>query len=133
MENSVLTATPLELVSMLYRCALDSVAQCRSCLRTGDIAGRSKPVTRAFDAVTELMLSLDHEQGGEVSRNLADLYAYVQQQILLGHCNQCDENFAEVERLLSTLLDSWVQISQVEAPVHVPVQEPGNVAASYSF
>jgi flagellin-specific chaperone FliS len=79
------------------------------------------------------MLSLDHEQGGEVSRNLADLYAYVQQQILLGHCNQCDENFAEVERLLSTLLDSWVQISQVEAPVHVPVQEPGTVAASYSF
>jgi flagellar protein FliS len=130
MESSVLTATPLELVSMLYRCAIDSVAQARHCLATGDVAGRAKPVTRAFDAITELMLSLDHERGGEVSRNLADLYAYVQHKLLLGHCNQSDEDFAEVGRLLSTLKESWDQIAA--GNIGQPAPETQAVAA-YSY
>lgn len=136
MENSVLTATPLELVTMLYRCALDSIAEARQCLRAGDIAGRSKRVTRAFDAVTELLLSLDHEKGGEVSRNLADLYAYIQQQILLGHVNQAEENFAEAERLLSTLLESWTAIARAEREAAPETAAGGAVeytGASYSW
>jgi flagellar protein FliS len=109
-ENSVLTATPLELVTMLYRCALEGIAEARRCLASGDIAGRVRPVNKAFDAVTELSLSLDHENGGDISRNLSELYGYISHQIVLGHSNQSDERFAEASSLLMTLLESWQQI-----------------------
>jgi flagellar secretion chaperone FliS len=111
MENSILTATPLQLVAMLYRCAIDSVNEARRCLATGDVAGRVRPINRAFDAVTELALSLDFEQGGEMAQRLSDLYAYISQQIILGHAKQSDEALAEAARLLRTMHESWEQIA----------------------
>ena len=110
-ENSVLTATPLELVTMLYRCAIDSVEEARRCMAVGDIAGRVRPINRAFDAVTELNLSLDFTQGGDMARRLADLYAYISQKIIVGHANQSDEALAEASRLLGTMLESWQDIA----------------------
>lgn len=107
LENSVLTATPLELVTMLYRCALDGIADARRCLASGDVAGRVRPVNRAFDAVAELTLSLDHEVGGALSQDLAELYGYITHQIVLGHSTQSDSAFAQAEKLLATLLESW--------------------------
>ncbi len=115
LESSVLTATPLELVTMLYRCAIESIAEARRCLACGDIEGRVRPVNRAFDAVTELTLSLDYDKGGELSRSLGELYGYITNQIVLGHCNQSDSNFAEAQRLLSTLMESWQQLTLTDA------------------
>ena len=111
-ESSILTATPLQLVTMLYRCAIDAVAEARRCLASGDIGGRAAPVTKAFDAVTELLLSLDCERGGEMGRHLADLYSYIQHRLLLAHCEQSDDKFAEVGKLLTTMLESWEKIAQ---------------------
>jgi flagellar protein FliS len=114
MENSVMTATPLELVTMLYRCAIDSVEEARRCLAAGDISGRVRPINRAFDAVTELSLSLNFSQGGDMARRLADLYAYVSQKIIIGHAEQSDVALAEASRLLGTMLESWQQIASGE-------------------
>jgi flagellar protein FliS len=114
-ENSVLTATPLELVAMLYRCAIDSVEEARRCLADGDIAGRVRPINRAFDAVTELTLSLDFKEGGELARQLNDLYAYVSHKIVVGHAEQSDTALEEASRLLGTMLESWKEISAGEA------------------
>lgn len=130
LENSVLTATPLELVTMLYRCALEGIADARRCLAEGDVRGRVRPVNRAYDAVTELTLSLDHDKGGELSRNLYELYGYITQQIVLGHSTQSDERFAEASHLLLTLLESWQKLTTD----HITARSAGEqheVVASY--
>jgi flagellar protein FliS len=114
-ENSVLTATPLQLVSMLYRCAIEALSDARRCLASGDVASRVAPVNRAFDAVSELSVSLDVERGGEVGKNLAELYGYISHLIILGHANQSDERFAEAARLLSTLASAWDEVARSEA------------------
>ncbi|MEJ7606016.1 MAG: flagellar protein FliS [Bryobacteraceae bacterium] len=44
LEQSVLNASPLELVRMLYRFSLDSIAEARECLSRGDVEGRARPV-----------------------------------------------------------------------------------------
>ena len=106
-ESSVVTATPLELVAMLYRCAIDALGEARRRLAMGDVAGRVTPVNRAFDAVADLSLSLDLRRGGEISRNLGELYGYISHKIILGHANQSDECFAEAARLLTTLAEGW--------------------------
>src|SRR4051794_776039 len=121
LETSVLTATPLELVAMLYRCALESLGEARRCLAQGDISGRVRPVNRAFDAVTELSLSLDYDGGGQLSTTLGELYGYISHKIILGHTEQSDAHFAEAMRLLLTLLESWQAIMHAAAQTGHPI------------
>ena len=106
-EEEVLTANPLRLVQLLYRGALDSIASARRHLRQSDIRARSRAVDKAMAIVTELSRSLNHERGSELSRNLAELYAYVQKLLIQANTEQSDLPLAEAERLLSTLLEGW--------------------------
>ena len=57
------------------------------------------------------MCSLDHEKGGEISANLKRLYSYMQQRLLLAHATKAVEPMNEVLGLLSTLFESWRQVS----------------------
>ncbi len=117
MEDEVLTAGPLRLIQLLYRGALDSITAARRCLKLGDIRGRSRAISKAMAVVTELSLSLDHTVGGDVSRNLAELYAYCQNLLIQANVKQFDPPLAEAERLLTTLLEAWQECLPPETAV----------------
>jgi flagellar secretion chaperone FliS len=106
-EDRVLSADPLELVCLLYQHALDSVYDARQYLAAGDIAARSRAISRAIAAISELDASLDHAAGGEISRNLAELYCYMRQRLTEANLQQQDRPLAEVGSLLATLLEAW--------------------------
>jgi flagellar secretion chaperone FliS len=107
LEHEILTADPVRLIQLLYRGAVDSIALARRHLKLGDIRARSRAISRAMAIVTELSLSLNHTAGGELSRNLAELYAYAQKLLIQANREQSDPPLEEAERLLSTLLDAW--------------------------
>jgi flagellar protein FliS len=111
LESWVLTADPLELVRILYRLALDSVREALIHLSGGDIAARSKAISKAIDALSELNCSLDHEAGGEVARRLAELYEYMQWRLLQANFEQSETMLGEVAGLLATLLEAWQDVS----------------------
>src|ERR1043166_3832047 len=102
-ENRVLTADPLEVVEMLYHVAMDALATAITHLNAGDAMPRSRAVSRAQEAVNELALALDHSAGAPFSRTLAELYAYVQEQIIKGHTKQSEAAFHEALSILTTL------------------------------
>jgi flagellar protein FliS len=121
-ESNVMTASPMELVRMLYRFILENLGDARHCTMTGDIEGRGRAVSKATEGFLELITSLDHQQGGEVSRNLSELYGYMVSRVLDGHINQDSTPFDEVERLMYTLLDGWETVgTQQEPAAYVPV------------
>jgi flagellar protein FliS len=107
LESRVLSASPLELICMLYQCALDSVRDARRHLAAGDIAARSRSVCRALGAISELDGSLNHTEGGAISRNLGELYQYIRQRLTEANLRQNDAALAEVESLLTTLSEAW--------------------------
>lgn len=107
LEIETLSTDPIGLVCMLYEHALQCVAEARICLRNGDVRGRSRAVSKAHDILGELVRSLDHSAGGEISVNLERLYDYVQRKLLEGNFRQQDAPFAEAEALLETLLEGW--------------------------
>jgi flagellar protein FliS len=106
-EDDLREASPLKLVQLLYRGALDSIASARRYLRLGDIRSRSRAISKAMAIVTELALSLNDEQGGELARNLARLYGYVEKLLIQANSEQREQPLEEAERLLSTLADAW--------------------------
>ena len=107
LESRVLSASPLELICILYQCALDSVRDARRHLAAGDIVARSSAVCRAVGAISELDASLNHAEGGAISRNLGELYRYLRQRLTEANMRQKDAPLAEVESLLTTLSEAW--------------------------
>lgn len=75
-ETEVLSATPGELVVLVYDHLLASLLRARAAIGTKDLEGRVTELGRARDAVAELLATLDREQGGAVADQLAALYAF---------------------------------------------------------
>ena len=119
LENRVLAADPIELVRILYRLAIDRIREAREHLEKGDVAGRSKAISVASEALLELNVSLDHEVGGELSRRLAQLYEYIVWRLLEANVQQSAEPLNEALKLLTTLLEAWQEINP-ETPIAVP-------------
>lgn len=109
LESKVLTADPLELVRMLYRAARDATRSASAHLAAGNIAERSRQISKVHAILSQLSVSLDHARGGALSRRLAELYDYMQRQLLEANLRQKPEPLAEVERVLATLQEGWEQ------------------------
>lgn len=117
LEGEILSADPVQLVRILYRAAIEATGQARQCLREGDITGRGRAIAKASAMLNELNLSLNHEAGGEVSRNLAELYDYLQRRLMTANFEQVDPPLIEVENLLFTLLDGWAHPAESEPEI----------------
>jgi flagellar protein FliS len=122
-DEEVLTATPLKFVQLLYRGALDSIASARRYLRLGDIRARSLAIGKAMAIVTELSLSLNQQAGGELSKNLALLYGYVELLLIKANSKQIDPPLAEAERLLGTLAEAWEACAPPAAADRISYEE----------
>ncbi|MFL6451215.1 MAG: flagellar export chaperone FliS [Bryobacteraceae bacterium] len=110
-QSSLLEASPLQLVIALYEGAIGAIEQAKGALVSGEDFARSRSITKAVSILAELMCSLDHDKGGEISGNLKRLYSYMQQRLLLAHATKSAEPMNEVVGLLSSLLESWRQLS----------------------
>jgi flagellar protein FliS len=125
LEGRVLSAEPIELVRMLYQGCSDAVREARRKLADGDIAGRSRAITNAYEILAELITSLDRERGGEIAERLGLLYDYMQRRLIEANCRQEDAPLAEVVGLLATLGEAWAtreprrEIVNAWAPVEV--------------
>ncbi len=106
-EGSVFSGNPIGMVIALYEGATDAIRQAKDCLRCGDVWGRSKAINKGIEILTELLVSLDHEAGGEISANLKRIYSYLQCRLLDAHAQQADGPLNEAEGLLNTMLEGW--------------------------
>ncbi|MCL4402934.1 MAG: flagellar export chaperone FliS [Acidobacteria bacterium] len=125
LEAQVMSASPLELVRILYGAAEEAVRKARGHLAAGDIRARSQEITRAVAMLAELAGVLDRSRGGEVAERLAVMYDYMTRQLLEANVLQQDGPLVEVVGLLATLRQAWDQLHLVERP------EPCAVPAAY--
>jgi len=111
-ETAIRTASPLELVVMLYEGAIQSLRQAQACLARNDIAGRVRSINRAIAMISELQASLNFDHGAEPATSLDRLYTYMKGQIFKGNVEQNPEYLAEVVKLLENLNSAWVQLAR---------------------
>jgi flagellar protein FliS len=131
METTVLSASPLELVCMMYAGAIEAVRDARRHLAAGRIAERSAAVTHAVEIVTELNRSLDLS-AGELAVKLAALYDYIQRRLLDANFRQADDGLAEALSLLETLAEGWNGISGQDAGAAEAERAPASVLSGGS-
>ena len=107
LENQILQTDPIRLVQLLYRAVLAALGKARIHVREGKIVERSHQISKAGDIVNELTLSINRSQGGEIAATLVELYSYMQTRLQDANFRQVEEPLAEVETLLTTLLEAW--------------------------
>jgi len=116
LETEIFSADPVKLVCMLYRGAIEATVAARRHLKAGEIRERSREIMRVSAILRELTESLDPHYE-EISLPLRDLYSYMQKQLLAANAQQIDAPLAEVEQLLSTLLEGWKSAIPAAHPV----------------
>ena len=114
LESEVLSAGPVRRIQLLYEGALEGIARARLALAAGDIPTRAAKVNKALDILTELALSLDHDRGASVTRELLEIYDYAQRCLIEGSSQQSDKPFADAEHVLKTVLEAWKAVPEVE-------------------
>lgn len=132
LQDSLLTTDPVELIRMLYQIALNSIDRAMEHLRDGDAMARSRAVSKAHEAVTELLTSLDHEKGGPLSRQLASLYLFVQEQLLAAHAKKSEQMLHDARRVLATLAEAWSSLEATQ-PATRAEEQPISVATVSAF
>ena len=107
-------APPVLQVAMLYERAIGSLQEAIAAIEDGDINKRWTANKRAIDIVTALMASLDGERGGEIARNLDQLYGYLLRRLPLVDVRNDPAPAREAIDLLKPLCESWQQLARGE-------------------
>ena len=110
-EQSILTATPGQLVVMLYDGCLRFLHQAAYAMREDDMTVAGNRLSRAEAIIDELLTTLDLEQGGEIASRLQGIYVFCNRQLLEARANRDPELIETVSGLLAELRDSWAQVA----------------------
>jgi flagellar protein FliS len=141
LESRILSADPIELVNLLYQACTGAVREARHYLANGEIAARSRSITKASEILIELTTSLDHQNGGEISQGLARLYDYMLHRLAEANSRQSDAPMVEVLGLLSTMSEGWEGLKPKERPAamaanawaQLPQETAASSASAWSF
>jgi len=123
-ETRVKTASQGQLIIMLYEEAvkhLDRGLELLS-LNTGDkknpgnIEKISKSILKTQEIITELTVSLDFEQGGEIAKNLFSLYTWFNKELLEANIHQDLPRVTAVRNQINELRSAWAEIAAKSSP-----------------
>jgi len=110
LEVQVLSASPLELVLILYDGAIQALNRASQHLTARDIRQRAREISRAVLILQELSTSTNREAGGDLAKQLVELYDYMQRRLNEANVTQSPEALDEVAGLLKILREGWADV-----------------------
>jgi len=128
--NQVEGAGPLGLILLTYDALYKSLGRIRMSIAQGDFQAEAEQTAKAMDALIELTTALDMQQGGEVAKNLASLYAYMMKQLSTNLCSGSTTAVDEIMPLVESLHSGWKELSQQQSSQHVVRPQVGSVMPS---
>jgi flagellar protein FliS len=119
--NAVLTASPGQLVLMLYDGALRALGIAREALERNDDDPRrlelvNTQLIKAQAIIGELQDTLNHEAGGDFATTMYRLYDYYNRRLLEANLRKQAAPVVEVERLLREVRDAWADMLHKQDP-----------------
>ncbi|MBP9639280.1 MAG: flagellar export chaperone FliS [Enterococcus sp.] len=111
LKNQVMSASPNKLIEMLLEGAVKRIRQGTLMIENENMIKASEQIIRAQDIVMELRYSINTEVESQIPQDLIDLYEYMYDRLLLANIDKDVTILAEVQNLLTELLDTWKQLS----------------------
>ena len=107
--TSVQSASREKIMLMLYEGAIRFTKLAIQAADDKKIADRGMNIGRAYDIVLELNNTLDHKVGGEISKNLEQLYMFITDQYQQGNITGDPKYLRDALKVLETLYEGWTK------------------------
>jgi flagellar protein FliS len=132
-ETRVKTASQGQLIIMLYDEAIKSLdrglelmGRNTSKKDPGNIENINKAILKTQEIITELTVSLDFEQGGDIARNLFALYTWFNKELLEGNIGADVRRITVIRNMINELRGAWSEIVS-RNPAETSYKEVGGV------
>jgi flagellar protein FliS len=106
-KTSVQTASKEQVLLMLYQAAIKNCKKAIEAIEAKQVAKKGEFIGKLQDIIIELNNSLDHEVGGEISKELSSLYDYMIYSSTQANIKIDKEPLLGVLNVLDTLYDGW--------------------------
>ena len=104
-KTSVQTASKEQVLLMLYQAAIKNCKKAIEAIEAKEVGRKGEFIGKLQDIIIELNNSLDHEVGGEISKELASLYDYMIYSSTQANIKIDKEPLVGVLGVLNTLYD----------------------------
>ena len=111
-KASVNTLDQNKLIIMLYDGAIKNATFAVEYMNSGDIEKVHNCLVKTKNIVTELMATLNMDNGGEIAKNLQSLYSYMFSQLIEANMEKKTEPVVIVIDLLKELRSAWFEINK---------------------
>ena len=115
-QQAIMTASPAQLVAMLYERAIKALHDATEAIQAGDIERRCTENKKAVEIIAHLAMTLDVERGGQIAENLQHLYRFMLQQLVNVDVRNDPKPARDVIALLEPLRDSWQELAKGQQP-----------------
>ena len=125
-ESAAMSASPHQLITMLFDGAKTAIAMARHHMANNDIGAKGMAISKAINIVDNgLKASLDADAvgmaGAQLVADLSAYYAYVTQRLLFANLRNDPALLDEADRLLDSVSSAWREIDpQQPRAVEVP-------------
>ena len=110
-EMQVMAAAPGQLLVMVYDHLLVSLRRVRFAMERNDIEQRVVQLEKVRAAITELLVTLDHEKGGAIAGQLRGLYTFFLAELVdVGRHNDVSR-LDRISAMVQELRDAFAQIA----------------------
>lgn len=129
-ETSVKTASQGKLIILLYQEAVKQLGNaCDFIDDNGKILPQNiekfgKCIQKTQEIISELMVSLDMEKGGEIAKNLMSLYVFFNAELMNANISKDKKRIENVKKMLFDLLGAWSIAVESTAPISSPTARP---------
>jgi len=111
-ESAVLSASPYQLVNMLFDGALSALKRAQILMDQGDTTGKGQAISKAINIISNgLQSGLDYNANKELCTNLDNLYDYMTRRLLQDNLHNDSAALVEVHSLLNNISDAWKEIA----------------------
>lgn len=111
-ESGVMSASPHQLIVMLFDGAIASIRTARIHIEADNTAEKGKAISKSMDIINNgLLAALDAEKGGEIAEHLASLYDYITRLLLAANLHNDVESLNQAEAILEDIAGAWKEIS----------------------
>ncbi len=129
LQSQVQNASKEKLVLMLYDGVLRFSLQGKKALEDSDLVAAHEGLMRAEEILFELIYALDREKGGQLADNLARLYGYCCQCLVLANLQHIPSKVDEAVKVIRELREAWAKAMEQLSGGQTPSAEAAGPAA----
>ncbi len=112
-QNQVITASPEQILIMLFDAAIRFNREAQAANDAGNIAKKLEKTGRVFNIISELSNTLDHSIGGDIAEELDALYQFNLKELGRARTDNTNKHLKFVENFLVEWRETWLEVIEI--------------------